>query len=132
MDSARSARRSFLAGLCLVLLGAFGFSAKSILVKLAYAAAPELDAIALMALRMLFSLPIFLLAAAWHNRKTQPRPLRRKEWLAVILLGLDGYYLASCLDCYGLQYVSAGLERIILFLYPTFVVLFSAFATVIV
>lgn len=128
MDSARSTRRSFLAGLCLVLLGAFGFSAKSILVKLAYAAAPELDAIALMALRMLFSLPIFLLAAAWHNRKTQPRPLRRKEWLAVILLGLDGYYLASCLDFYGLQYVSAGLERIILFLYPTFVVLFSAFA----
>jgi drug/metabolite transporter (DMT)-like permease len=128
MKATRSVRRNFIAGLCLVLLGALGFSAKSILVKLAYAASSELDAITLMALRMLFALPIFLLAALWHNKKTQPQPLRKKEWLVVVLLGLDGYYLASYLDFYGLQYISAGLERVILFLYPTFVVLFSALA----
>ncbi|MGZ8095309.1 MAG: DMT family transporter [Methylosarcina sp.] len=128
MKATLSVRRNFIAGLCLVLLGALGFSAKSIIVKLAYAASSELDAITLMALRMLFALPIFLLAALWHNKKTRPQPLRKKDWLAVILLGLDGYYLASYLDFYGLQYISAGLERVILFLYPTFVVLFSALA----
>lgn len=119
-------QRNLVIGFALVLLGALGFSAKAILVKLAYAANPEVDAIFLMALRMLFALPFFLLVAVWHNKKTQALPLDKKQWGVVIVLGLMGYYLASYLDFIGLQYISAGLERVIIFLYPTFVVLFSA------
>lgn len=119
-------RRNYAVGLVLVLLGALGFSIKSILIKLAYASDPGIDAITLLALRMLFSLPIFIAAALWHNVRARPSTLSKKEWLIVTLLGLDGYYLASYLDFASLQYISAGLERVILFLYPTFVVLFSA------
>lgn len=115
-------------GFMLVLLGAFGFSAKAILIKLAYAANIHVDAITLMALRMLFSLPFFLLVGFWGRNRAQANelPMSRKEWLIVMVLGLMGYYIASYLDFLGLQSISAGLERVILFLYPTFVVLFSA------
>ncbi|MDO9106334.1 MAG: DMT family transporter [Methylovulum sp.] len=113
-------------GFSLVLLGAFGFSAKAIIIKLAYAYGSQVDAITLMALRMLFSLPIFLLVAFWHLKKTDSKPLDKRQWLIVVLLGLIGYYVSSYLDFTGLHYISAGLERVILFLYPTFVVLFSA------
>ena len=113
-------------GFGLVLLGAFGFSAKAILIKLAYAANGQIDAITLMALRMLFSLPLFLIVAFWRNHNSESQAMSVKQWLAVIVLGLMGYYIASYLDFLGLQSISAGLERVILFLYPTFVVLFSA------
>ncbi len=119
-------QRNLVIGYGLVLLGALGFSAKAIIVKLAYVANAEVDAITLMALRMLFALPFFLLVAVWHNKKTPALPLDKKQWGVVIVLGLMGYYLASYLDFIGLQYISAGLERVIIFLYPTFVVLFSA------
>ena len=119
-------QRNLLIGYGLVLLGALGFSAKAVIIKLAYAANGEVDAITLMALRMLFSLPFFLLVAVWHNKKSPAIPLDKKQWGVVIALGLIGYYLASYLDFIGLQYISAGLERVIIFLYPTFVVLFSA------
>jgi drug/metabolite transporter (DMT)-like permease len=119
-------QRNLVIGYGLVLLGALGFSAKAIIVKLAYAANAEVDAITLMALRMLFALPFFLLVAVWHNKKTPALPLDKKQWGVVIVLGLMGYYIASYLDFIGLKYISAGLERVIIFLYPTFVVLFSA------
>jgi drug/metabolite transporter (DMT)-like permease len=119
-------RRNLVTGYGLVLLGALGFSAKAIIIKLAYAADNEVDAITLMALRMLFALPFFLLVAVWHNKKSPALPLDKKQWGLVMILGLMGYYLASYLDFIGLQYISAGLERVIIFLYPTFVVLFSA------
>jgi drug/metabolite transporter (DMT)-like permease len=119
-------KHHFWTGFCLVLLGALGFSAKAIIIKLAYAADAEVDAITLMALRMLFSLPFFLLVAIWHNKKSGMNPLDRQQWLVIVALGLIGYYVSSYLDFTGLNYIPAGLERIILFLYPTFVVLFSA------
>ena len=119
-------QRNLVIGYGLVLLGALGFSAKAIIVKLAYAANAEVDAITLMALRMLFALPFFLLVAVWRNKKSPSLPLDKKQWGEVIVLGLMGYYIASYLDFIGLQYISAGLERVIIFLYPTFVVLFSA------
>lgn len=113
----------------MVLLGALGFSAKSILIKMAYAISDQVDAISLLALRMLFALPIFLMTALWHQKKNVDNPaLLKKHWLLVLVLGLMGYYLASYLDFIGLQYISAGLERVILFLYPTFVVALSAIA----
>lgn len=111
-------------GILLAALAAIGFSGKAILVKLAYADA--VDPVTLLALRMLFSLPFFLAAAVWKRNGADAPPLRHRDYGAVILLGLIGYYLSSLLDFMGLQYISAGLERLILFLYPTLVVLLSA------
>ena len=119
-------QRDSIIGFCLVLLGALGFAAKAIFVKLTYAVSGDVDAITLMALRMAFSLPFFLVVAVWHNRKSDAAPLDKKQWAVIVVLGLMGYYISSYLDFMGLQYISAGLERVILFMYPTFVVLFSA------
>jgi drug/metabolite transporter (DMT)-like permease len=119
-------QRQRLMGCALVLLGAAGFSTKAILIKLAYAADGQLDAITLLALRMLFALPMFLIAAVWHQKKSAEPALDKKQWGIVIILGLMGYYIASYLDFLGLQTISAGLERLIIFSYPTFVVLFSS------
>ena len=113
-----------LLGPVIILLAATGFSAKAILVKLAYVY--RVDAVTLLTLRMLLSLPFFMAMAWWSSRDAQQEPLTRREWLMVGLMGLAGYYLASLLDFLGLQYISAGLERLTLFLYPTFVVLISA------
>ncbi|MET1078790.1 MAG: DMT family transporter [Pseudomonas sp.] len=107
-------------GIALAVLAAFGFSFKAIFVKLAYAAAP-VDAVTLLTLRMGFALPLVLGVALWLGR-TAP-PLGRKDWGLLIVLGLLGYYGASILDFVGLQYISAGLERLILFTYPTLTVL---------
>ena len=106
------------------MFAAIGFSAKAIMVKLAYS--EPIDALTLLTLRMAFSAPIFLAVALWSGRQTHRVALTRKDWLAILVLGLIGYYLSSLLDFTGLQYVSAGLERLILFLYPTLVVLLTA------
>ncbi len=121
--------RQVIFGYLFVLLGAFGFSAKAVLVKLAYSYSNQLDAITLMVLRMAISLPFFLVVALWSaNDSTaeDAQRLNRQDWLMIFGLGLLGYYIASFLDFAGLQYISAGLERLIIFLYPTFVVLFTA------
>jgi len=110
------------AGVVFVALAAFGFSAKAILVKLAYQY--PVDAVTLLALRMAFSLPFFLLMAFWGRRDGQAK-LAWADAVALVGLGLLGFYLASFLDFWGLEYISAGLERLILFLYPTLVVVFS-------
>lgn len=112
-------------GLLLAALGAIGFSGKAIIVKLAYR--HGVDAVTLLMWRMLLALPLFLLLAWWAGRG-QPR-LTRADWLDVLLLGFTGYYLASFLDFAGLQFVSASLERLILYLNPTLVLLLSAWMT---
>lgn len=99
--------------------GAIAFSGKAIIVKLAYR--HGVDAVTLIMYRMLFALPIFV-AMAWWAGRGQP-PLARRDWWGVLGLGLTGYYLASFLDFAGLAYVSASLERLILYLNPTLVVL---------
>jgi drug/metabolite transporter (DMT)-like permease len=111
------------AGTWLAVLAALGFSAKAIFIKLAYAAAP-VDAVTLLALRMLFSLPVFVWVGLRSSRAALP--LTRRDWLAVIALGLLGYYGASILDFLGLKYITAGLERLILFTYPTLTLLLGA------
>jgi drug/metabolite transporter (DMT)-like permease len=110
-------------GAGLVLFSAIAFSAKAIFVKLAYAAG-AISPTALLMLRMVCAAPLFLLIAWWAARG-QAR-LTKRDWIGVGTLGLLGYYLASLLDFMGLQYVTAALERLVLFLYPTFVVLLSA------
>ncbi|MGZ5576111.1 MAG: DMT family transporter [Methylobacter sp.] len=122
--------RQVIFGYLFVLLGAFGFSAKAVLVKLAYTYSHQLDAITLMVLRMAISLPFFLAVALWSAndsaRTNDTQRLSGQDWLMIFGLGLLGYYIASFLDFAGLQYISASLERLILFLYPTIVVLFTA------
>lgn len=76
---------------------------------------------------MLFSLPFYLIAVWLVSRKENNTPISRRQWLQIIVLGVLGYYLSSLFDFIGLQYVSAGLERLILFLYPTFAVLINTF-----
>ncbi|GLT22117.1 permease [Zoogloea oryzae] len=107
-------------GVALAVLAAFGFSFKAIFVKLAYAAAP-VEAITLLTLRMSFSLPIVLGVGLWIGRDAPP--LARRDWGMLVALGLLGYYGSSILDFVGLQYISAALERLILFVYPTLTVL---------
>ncbi|MFZ3023259.1 DMT family transporter [Pseudomonas sp.] len=107
-------------GIALAVLAALGFSFKAIFVKLAYAAA-TVDAVTLLTLRMTFALPIALWASLWLCRAAPP--LSRNDWGLLLALGVLGYYGASILDFIGLQYISAALERLILFIYPTLTVL---------
>ncbi len=124
MDTTTRPSTQVLLGSALIVLGAIGFSAKSILIKLAYADSAQVDAITLMTLRMLFALPFFLAVALWRGKAATTT--HREDWVALLFLGITGYYLASLLDFKGLEHISAGLERLILFLYPTFVVLLTA------
>jgi drug/metabolite transporter (DMT)-like permease len=101
---------------------AVAFSAKAVIAKVGYRYGAEPST--LLALRMAFSLPFFVVAAVVTSRGRAPLP--RKELGKIVGLGVLGYYLASVFDFYGLVYISAGLERLILFVYPTLVVLMSA------
>jgi drug/metabolite transporter (DMT)-like permease len=109
-------------GAILAFLAAVFFSTKAIFVKLTYLYGA--DAISALALRMIMALPM-LLAIAWYSTRQGARPLTRADWKAVFLLGFTGYYLSSLLDFLGLEYITASLERLILFLYPTIVALIS-------
>ena len=111
-------------GIALALAGVVSFSFRPILIKLAYAYVT--DPVTLLALRMVFSLPFFVAAALWLQRDRASVPLTRRDLWTVAFLGFLGYYLASFLDFLGLQYISAGVGRLMLFLYPTITVLLSA------
>ena len=106
-------------GLALATAGSIAFSGKAIIVKLAYR--HGVDAVTLIAYRMLFALPLFL-ALAWWAGRGKP-PLTGRDWRMVGVLGFSGYYLASFLDFAGLAHVSAGFERLVLYLNPTLVLL---------
>ena len=110
-------------GLLFAAGGAVAFSGKAIIIKLAYRYG--VDAVTLLALRMLFALPTFV-ALAWWAGRGKPALVWRDK-LAVLGLGFCGYYLASTLDFLGLAYISASLERLILYLNPTIVLLLGAF-----
>lgn len=105
----------------LALVGAIGFSGKAIIAKLAYRYG--IDAITLVMYRMLFALPLFA-AMAWWAGRGKP-PLSNADRWRVLGLGFTGYYLASTLDFLGLQYITASLERLILYLNPTVVLLLN-------
>jgi len=109
-------------GIAFAVVGVLAFSFRPILIKLSYAAHP-VSPVTLLFLRMTLSLPFFL-AIAWWLRHQEPR-LSGREWAAVAGLGFLGYYLASFLDFIGLQWVGAGVGRLILYLFPTLVLLLS-------
>jgi drug/metabolite transporter (DMT)-like permease len=121
-DSA-AARRSRLAGAAMVGFAAVAFSGKAIIVKLAYRYG--VDSLTLLALRMVFSAPLFLLLAVWAGTRNSA-PLSGTDRRSIAILGLIGYYLSSYFDFLGLQHITAALERLVLFLYPTFVMLMAA------
>jgi len=114
-----------LAGFLITLIGAVLFSTKAIIVKLAFGAT-HTDALTLLTLRMVFALPFYAGVALLVSSQKSNVRMTAPQWGLVALLGLLGYYVSSLLDFIGLQYVSAGLERLILFLYPSFVVFLNA------
>ena len=111
-------------GVACVLIATIGFSGKAVIVKLAYQY--PVDVMTLLALRMICALPFFVAMAMWSGWSGVGSKLKRNDWLAIVGLGFIGYYLSSYLDFAGLQYVSAGLGRLILYLYPTLVLILSA------
>jgi drug/metabolite transporter (DMT)-like permease len=118
----QGSRAAYLGGLAIAIGGAVLFSTKAVVAKLLYRY--HIDAVTLIAFRMLFSLPVFAAIALWKMRTEAP--LGRADAWRLVGLGLVGYYLSSFLDFLGLQYITVGLERLILFLTPSFVLLASA------
>ncbi len=118
-----SIKRSNTYAAALILLGAILFSSKAIVVKLAYQ--EPIDSLTLLALRMLFSLPLFAILGLYFTKPTTAT-LTVKDWTKVAATGISGFYVASYLDFLGLQYISASLERLVLYVYPSLVLLISA------
>ncbi|MEM6723613.1 MAG: DMT family transporter [Bacteroidota bacterium] len=118
-----TSEKQLLSGIGLAILGIVLFSSKAVFVKYAYTnyTVKPLD---LLGFRMAFSLPAYLVIL-WRSKVVQPALVKRKDWIYLILLGCLGYYVASYFDFLGLQYVKASIERIILFIYPTFVLLIN-------
>lgn len=120
-----TSRQRMLLGIFLLAVANICFSAKAVIIKLMYRY--EVDTQSVIALRMLLSLPFYLGVAIYLHQRSQNVRLTRREWLAISGLGILSYYVSSMLDFLGLQYVSAGVERLILFTYPTMVLVMSAF-----
>ena len=116
----------YLIGVLLVVIGSICFAGKAVLVRYNYIHY-HVDTVSLLALRMLFSAPFYLIFLFFQNRKQSEVPkLTRNQWLWMLFIGLVGYYLASFFDFWGLSYITASVERLILFIYPTIVVILSA------
>ncbi|MEM6765393.1 MAG: DMT family transporter [Bacteroidota bacterium] len=117
-------RQKQLVGFGLALVGAFFFSSKAVFIKLAYQY--EVDPVSLLTLRMLFALPFFVGTLFYQSYAEERKRFKWKDWVALGAFAIMGYYLASLMDFIGLQYLTASLERVLLFIYPTFVMLLSA------
>ncbi len=122
-QSAANNRSIKLYGFFMVVVATTLFSSKAVLIKLSYhyGATPDI----IMTLRMIFSAPVYLIIAI-STRRTYKQPVSSSTLAFTALLGVFGYYLASAFDLYGLQYISASLERLILYIYPTIVIIMSA------
>lgn len=114
-----------LVGIVLAFVGSILYSTKAVFVKLAYQY--DVDAVSLLLMRMMFSLPFYLGIAIYISRKSSNYRLTRQDYQQLFILGIIGYYLSSYLDFKGLEYITASLERLILFIYPTIVVLIGYF-----
>ncbi len=115
--------KTFVYGILLGVLGIVLFSSKAVMVKLAYRY--QVDAISILLLRMVFSFPFYVVIAFLYRKKKNEETVTNKDYLWVVAFGLVGYYLASYFDFVGLTYIKASLERIILFIYPTVVLLLN-------
>jgi len=126
MNEIQQNNKITLGGFLITFTGAVLFSTKAIIVKKAFGNT-HADALTLLTLRMIFSLPFYIFSAVLISNKKENIRISKKQWFYVIILGMFGYYISSLLDFTGLQYISAGLERLILFLYPSFVVLINVY-----
>jgi drug/metabolite transporter (DMT)-like permease len=120
-----SPQTKYIVGAILVFVSAVCFSAKAVMVKLAYQHYP-IDATSLLMLRMLFSAPFYAIGAVSLSKKKENVKFTVKEWAIIAGLGITGYYAASFFDFKGLAYISASVERLILFIYPTLVLIMTA------
>src|SRR3569833_26549 len=120
-------RSGMLAGFVISFTGAILLSTKAIIIKKAFHAT-SVDALTLLTLRMLLSLPFYVFAAVWGWRRSSEPRMTTRQWIWVAALGVLGYYISSYFDFIGLKYISAGLERLILFLYPSLAFLINAVA----
>lgn len=119
-------RTKYLIGAFLVFGAAFGFALKGIFIKSAFQYG--IDSISLLSLRFLFSAPFYLFIIFRKRLKEEATPvISGKVWLQVAFIGFIGYYVSAYVNFLGLEYISANLERILLFIYPTFVLLINAF-----
>lgn len=110
-------------GILLLVLGNIAFSGKAVMIKLAYRY--QIDAYSLLALRVLFAAPFYLVLLIVQKLRPDAKSISSKQWVKISLLGVVGYYIASLLDFLGLQYITASMERLILYLYPTMVLVLS-------
>ncbi|MBD0832667.1 DMT family transporter [Aestuariibaculum sp. TT11] len=115
--------KTFIYGVLIGVLAVTMFSSKAVMVKLAYQY--EVDAISVLLLRMLFSFPFYVFIAFLYRNKGNDNAVQRKDFVWLVFFGFVGYYLASYFDFVGLTYIKASLERIILFIYPTIVLVFN-------
>lgn len=111
-------------GAMLVLVSSVAISSKAIMVKLAYVY--HIDTETLIALRMAFAMPFFIGLGWWAMQQDTPLTMSSKDWLSLLVLAIVGGYGSMWLNFEGLRYVSAGLERVILFIYPALVVVMSS------
>ena len=110
-------------GIGIGVLAVILFSSKAVMVKLAYNY--KVDTISILLLRMLFSFPFYVVIACINHKKNKHTTLQKKDYYWVVFFGVIGYYLASYFDFVGLTYIKASLERIILFIYPTIVIILN-------
>jgi drug/metabolite transporter (DMT)-like permease len=121
--------KSRLFGSLLVLLGAMLFACKAVIVKWLYLHHPTIESVSMLAIRMLFSVPFYVIILAFNAQKVSKiiPQISLKDWGILWAIGILGYYLASFFDFLGLELISASIERLVLFIYPTLVVLLSYF-----
>lgn len=115
--------KRFWYGVAIGVLGVVLFSSKAVMVKLSYDY--HVDPISILLLRMLFSFPFYAVIAYMYRNQNSHIKVSVKDYSWIVFFGFIGYYLASYFDFVGLTYIKASLERIILFLYPTIVILFN-------
>jgi len=125
----KMASNDFIVGIICVVIATFGLSLKAIFIKLTYQYDENIDAISILVIRMVLALPIFFAFLFYFvsNNKIQSQKTTWTDLTVIFLLGFIGFYLSAFLDFSALAYIPAGLERLILFLYPTFVVIFTFF-----
>jgi drug/metabolite transporter (DMT)-like permease len=121
----RTRQNNQLLAIFLATAGVVLFSVKAVFVKKVYEY--NVDPISLLLMRMMFSLPFYLIIILFLSlRKKHKSGLKWAHIPQLLIFGFLGYYMSSYLDFTGLQYISASLERLILFVYPTMVVILSA------
>jgi drug/metabolite transporter (DMT)-like permease len=126
MKASQTNQQRFWIGAVMMLIGAFLFALKGVFIKTCYKYG--VDTITVLAWRMLSSAPLYVATLFWDKQKRpDAEPISTKQWLTILWLGFIGYYVSAFLNFHGLHFITASLERVVLFVYPTFVLLINRF-----